>query len=266
MDIFHLLTQNPLQRRREIVFLLLTGLFLSTFALLNVLGLTRIINFDIQLFGFHIPAIIPLGVLPYPITFICADLITEFYGKERARMVVWMGLIINLWIAFILWASAYLPPAITLDPLTHMPKTTDPSYSYYLIRQYTISGIFGSMIAYLIAQLLDVHIFAWCKNITKGKHLWFRSNVSTLISQLVDTVIVTTFSFYFTDAVIDALNQHDKSPSVLFTVIMSGYFFKTIATILSTIPFCLTVYFLRGFLEHKPLHNTPPLKILTNPT
>ncbi len=246
---------DPRQSRHEIVFLTLAGIFLSTFALLNVLGLTRIIDLSFSLGSLHIPLILPLGVLPYPLTFILIDLITEFYGKKRARTVVWLGLIINMWIAFILWISAFLPPHITLDPLTHLPAITDPNFTFYQIRTYTMTGIIGSMTAYLVAQLLDVNIFQWCKNFTKGKHLWLRSNTSTLISQLVDTMIICSFNFYFTDAM-DHLPGH-HSLNLLFTLILSGYVFKAIATLLSTAPFYATVYFLRNFLN-KSKENTPP--------
>ncbi len=251
---------NLIYRRREVVFLMLAGLFLSTFALLNVLGLTRIINLSLSIGGFHIPAIIPLGVLPYPITFICIDLITEFYGKERAKMVIWMGLAVNLWIALILWASAFLPPHVTLDPLTHLPPVADPNYPFFIIREYTITGIFGSVTAYLVAQLLDVNVFSWCKNLTKGKHLWLRSNVSTLLSQMVDTVIVISFSFYFTDAMSHLVAKDENTFSTLVTIILSGYVFKTIATILSTFPFYLCVHFLRNFLAPTQHPSLTPLQ------
>ncbi len=246
--IFSLQTHNPIQRRKEITFLMLAGMFLSTFALLNVLGLTRIIDLSFSIGSLNIPIIIPIGILPYPITFLCIDLITEFYGKQRAKMVIWMGLIINLWIGLILWFSAFLPPSITLDPVTHLPATTDPNFTFYQIRQYTINGIFGSLIAYLVAQLLDVNVFAWCKNFTKGKHLWLRSNVSTLTSQMVDTIIVISFSFYFTDAMSHLSAQGNSPFSTLMTIIFSGYLFKLVATILSTIPFYMAVHFLRIYL------------------
>ncbi|MBS0288217.1 MAG: queuosine precursor transporter [Proteobacteria bacterium] len=228
---------------------MLTGVFLCTFALLNVLGLTRIINLSFSLGSLQVPIIIPLGVLPYPITFLCADLITEFYGKKRAQTVIWMGLVVNAWIAFILWVSAFLPPQAPLDAITHLPPTTDPNFAFYQIRQYTIAGIFGSMIAYIVAQILDVHIFQWCKNYTQGRHLWFRSNVSTLLSQLVDTVIVISFSYFFTNAMSHLHGHNNNTFSTLFIIICSGYTYKMIASVLSTIPFYGAVYFLRYYFD-----------------
>lgn len=233
--------------RYELVFILLSGIFLCTFALLNVLGLTRIITFSFSLGSLSIPIIIPLGVLPYPITFLCADLITEFYGKKRAQTVIWTGLAVNCWVAFILWLGAFLPPHVPLDATTNLPVTTDPNFTFFQIRLYTFSGIFGSLIAYVVAQTLDVQIFQWCKNFTKGKHLWFRSNVSTLLSQLVDTIIVISFSYFFTDAMSHVQAQEEKGLSTLFVIICCGYMFKTIVTVLSTIPFYGAVYFLRYY-------------------
>ena len=83
------------QQRRERVFTLLAGIFLSTLTMLNLIGLTRFIDLSFTLFGFHVPMIVAVGVLPYPITFLCTDLISELYGKEKANFLVLAGLMVN---------------------------------------------------------------------------------------------------------------------------------------------------------------------------
>jgi len=103
MNLSHGFTSSRLHERRERVFLVLAGLFLGTLTILNVLGITRFIDLSFTLFGFEIPMVVAVGVLPYPITFLCTDFISEFYGKSRASAVVWMGFILNLWVVFILW-------------------------------------------------------------------------------------------------------------------------------------------------------------------
>ena len=81
-----------IQARRDFVFLALAGLFLGTLGMLNILGLTRFLELG------HIgswPIVVAVGALPYPITFLCTDLISELWGEKRASQVVWVGLLRN---------------------------------------------------------------------------------------------------------------------------------------------------------------------------
>ena len=101
-------------KRREFVFLLLAGLFVGTLAMLNILGITRLIDLSFTLFGTKIPFRVFVGILPYPITFLCTDFISELYGKKRASNVVWIGFILNLWVIFILWVGGMHEYSIAL--------------------------------------------------------------------------------------------------------------------------------------------------------
>ena len=91
-----------IEQRREIVFILFSGLFIGTLAMLNILGITRIIDLSFNIFGIYVPLKVFVGVLPYPLTFLCTDFISEFYGRKRASYVVWVGFILNIWVIFIL--------------------------------------------------------------------------------------------------------------------------------------------------------------------
>lgn len=97
-----------IQKRREVTFLILSGVFLGSLSMLNILSLTKLIEFEI----FDINVKVPIGVLPYPITFLCTDFISEIYGQKRANNVVWVGLLLNVWVLFILWLGDTLPPHI----------------------------------------------------------------------------------------------------------------------------------------------------------
>ena len=96
---------KKIARRRERVFILLAGFFLGTLAILNILGISRQIDLSFSIGERTIPFVVFIGVLPYPLTFLCTDFISELYGKKRANMVVWTGLILNIWVLFILWRS-----------------------------------------------------------------------------------------------------------------------------------------------------------------
>lgn len=228
-------------RRQERVYMILAGVFLGTLGIINMLGLSRFVDLSFTVGDWTIPMLIPLGVLPYPVTFLCTDIISEFYGKARANMIVWIGLGVNLWIFFIVWLGGVLPPHIDA-----LPVASHPDYAFFTMRTLTMGAIMGSMIAYLIAQLLDVHLFHFCKDLTKGKHLWLRNNVSTLISQFVDTVIVISVAYYFSK---EMLHLSETAPlHGLMKIIFSAYCFKVIAALLDTIPFYLSVHFLKRYL------------------
>jgi len=95
----HPVEASELHARRERVFLVLAGIFLGAMAMLNILGITKFVHLG--------PLELAVGVLPYPLTFLCTDLISELYGRARANFVVFTGLILNLLVlAFVLLGDA----------------------------------------------------------------------------------------------------------------------------------------------------------------
>ena len=174
--------------RREWVFLLLVGLFLGSLTMLNILGVSRFVDLS-SLIGISEESdfrmIVAIGVLPYPITFLCTDFISEIYGKRRANLVVWIGLVLNLWVLLVLWVGGELdaPNELTSDgtlPLQIINGEAQApyGYSFYEIRKLTFGATFASMIAYLAAQLVDVHVFHYFKKKSKGKMVGRKSDFS----------------------------------------------------------------------------------------
>jgi uncharacterized integral membrane protein (TIGR00697 family) len=102
------------------------------------------------------------------------------------------------------------------------------------------------MSAYLCAQFVDVYIFHYLKELTKGKKLWLRNNVSTLTSQLVDTTAVILITYLYTDAL--PINERAAIFPQLMMLIASGYVFKFVVALLDTIPFVYGTRFLRKYL------------------
>lgn len=250
---------NPYQRRREVVFLILSGFFLGSLTMLNILGLSKII--EIPFFGNTLP--LTMGVLPYPITFLCTDFISEIYGRKRANTVVWVGLALNLWVVFIVWLGDVLPPhtvfyneagqLIIPETIHGAPNTSKmplPGYVFYEIKSMTLAATFGSMIAYLLAQFVDVHIFHALKTFTKGKHLWLRNNGSTLVSQLVDSFAVIFIAHYTANAF--QLEGNPEAFNILMSYILTGYGFKFVAALFDTIPFYIGTKWLSSFLGINP--------------
>lgn len=237
-------------RRREVVFILLSGFFLGTIAILNILGISRQIDLSITIGERVIPFIVFIGVLPYPITFLCTDFISEFYGKKRANTVVWVGLILNIWVLFILWIGGLLPPHPELME-NGLPARHDPNHSFFQIRQWTFGATLASMIAYLTAQFIDVHLFHYLRKLTKGKMLWLRNNGSTLTSQMVDSLAVVTITYFYASSAIHIM-PGETVMHALSILILSNYLFKMVAALLDTIPFYIGVKFFKKYLQIDP--------------
>jgi uncharacterized integral membrane protein (TIGR00697 family) len=250
VDALHPIEASTLHARRERVFLVLAGLFLGSMTMLNILGVSRFIDLSFEVGEVRIPMALAVGVLPYPITFLCTDFISELYGRRRASFVVWVGLALNLWVVAFLWLGGALPPAPTLDPATSLPATDAYDYPFYRIRMLTMGAVVASMIAYLAAQMCDVFLFHFWKRLTRGRHLWLRNNGSTLVSQFVDTFAVITITHFYARGL-----PIDASLAVwpqLWVFIGSGYLFKMSVALLDTGPFYLGVHWLSRYLQIDP--------------
>jgi uncharacterized integral membrane protein (TIGR00697 family) len=242
---------QKITRRREIVFIILAGLFLGTLAILNILGISRQIDLTFHLFGMRIPFIVFVGVLPYPITFLCTDFISELYGKKRATIVVWVGLLLNIWVLFIMWVGGALPPHPEVGP-DGLPAIEDPARIFFQIRRWTGSATIASMIAYLTAQFVDVHIFHVIRKLTRGRMLWLRNNGSTLTSQMVDSIAVVSITYLTAPNAIQ-IDPGETAVHSVVILILSNYVFKMVSALLDTIPFYIGTQFFTRYLQLDPL-------------
>ncbi len=138
----------------------------------------------ISLFGLLVPA----GVLAYSVTFICTDVVSEIWGKESAKQMV-IGGFITLIVVLILVRLALVWPKAPI---------WNGEAGFQAVLGSTSRIIIASFIAYLVSQFHDVYVFHFLKRITHGRHLWLRNNLSTAISQLIDSVLFITIAFYGT--------------------------------------------------------------------
>jgi uncharacterized PurR-regulated membrane protein YhhQ (DUF165 family) len=237
-----------LHERRERVFLVLAGTFLCAITLLNVIGITRFIQLG--------PMALAVGVLPYPLTFLCTDLICELYGKARANFLVSVGLGLNFFILAVLYLGNAVPavPVETMPPWQIIQLAAPVALPngdiiensiglYQLIYATTSGAVFASMLAYIAAQYCDVQLFHFLKRITKGKHLWIRNNFSTLLSQMVDSIMVISITFGA------AFLRGDMAFKALLILVGSNYLFKAMVALLDTGPFYALVHMLRKYLR-----------------
>ena len=240
------LDEATVQERRQLVFLILSGLFLGTLAMLNILGVTRFIDLSFRLPATDVTIPMPLavGVLPYPITFLCTDFISELFGRHRANQVVWMGLALNLWVMFILWIGGALPG--------FEPPDQPRSGVFFELRRLAFSAVTASMIAYLAAQFIDVQLFHFWEDVTDGRHLWLRNNGSTMVSQLVDTISVILITHFLAKGI--PLDASRPLWPQLLTFIAAGYSFKFVVALLDTLPFYVGAKHLGRYLRIHPVH------------
>lgn len=239
---------SPLQERRERVFLFLAGFFLCAMTLLNVVGITRFVQLG--------PMQLAVGVLPYPLTFLCTDLVCELYGKARANAMVTVGLVLNFFIIGILYVGHAMPAvdAGSMPPWQQIQLAQDlvlPSGEvvsnqielFQLIFATTSGAVFASMLAYVAAQYIDVQLFHFWKRVTRGKYLWLRNNFSTMMSQAVDSTVVVAVTFGA------AWWRGDMALGLMLLLIWNSYLFKLFAAALDTPIIYLLVWRLRKYLE-----------------
>jgi len=242
---------EQLRERRERVFLVLAAVFLGAMTLLNVVGITRFIQLG--------PLALAVGVLPYPLTFLCTDLISELYGRARANFLVSVGLGLNFLILAVLTLGDIAPsvPADTMPPWQMIQlaeplalpngQTVEGQIGLFQLIYATTSGaVFASMLAYIAAQYCDVQLYHFWKRLTRGKHLWLRNNFSTLLSQLVDSIMVVTVTFgavYW---------RGEMAFNTLLVLVGSNYAFKALSALADTLPLYVLVRWLRQYLELGP--------------
>ncbi len=169
-------------------------------------------------------------------------------------MLVWVGLILNLWVLFVLWFGGWLeaPESLGADGRLSLDiQNGEPvapyGYAFYEIRTLTFGATFASMIAYISAQFVDVHVFHFLKKKTAGKMLWLRNNVSTLTSQLIDSVAVILITHYYANAL--PIPEGAAISTALLSFILSSYLFKFFFALIDTIPIYLAVNYLRKYLQ-----------------
>lgn len=168
-----------LSNRKDIVFLILAGFFITNAIVAELIGGKLIQFFD----GLFVQSI---GIIMWPIVFILTDLINEYFGKDGVKKLTYIT------IGLISFTFLILSIALNIDATTFSPVSNENFQAVFGQSQWIIVG---SITAFLVSQLVDVYIFWVFKGITGDKHIWLRATGSTLISQLVDTFIVQFIAF-----------------------------------------------------------------------
>jgi len=196
------------------IYLFLASLFIAALVTCNIIA-NKFVSVDIWLLGYWKTFTISVGILPYPLTFLITDILSEVYGRRRTKEVVFAGFGVSIFVLFILWLG-HVFPAIPNSPVQ------DASYDNVFQNSWRVMS--ASMIAYLAAQFLDVRLFHFWKAKTKGKMLWVRNNFSTVTSQFLDTFLVVSIIFV-----------GSLSVETIGGYILDGWLFKVIFALIDTL-------------------------------
>ena len=208
---------NPEKRKLAAkIYLYLAALFITSLVVSNLIFQKFFYWYplDGKIFGSRLFEL-SVGILPYPITFLITDLISEIYGKIAANRVVTAGIFASFFSMGILLIADYVP-AMESSPVDNATFTQVFSLSPL--------AVLASMIAYLLAQFVDIRIYHFWKKLTNGKMLWLRNNFSTFASQFLDTF-----------SVVCLLSVFGVLPwDLFFGLVLSGFIFKVIVALLDT--------------------------------
>ena len=209
------------------IYLYLAALFITSLVVSNLIFQKFFYwyPFDMTIGGVKLFEL-SVGILPYPITFLVTDLISEIYGQKKANQVVIAGIFASFFSLSIILISNYVP-ALESSPIN------DKTFS----NVFSLSGlaVLASMLAYLFAQFIDIKIYHFWKKLTKGKMLWLRNNFSTFSSQIIDTVTVISLLCFFKVLSWDSF----------LGLVVSGIVFKILIAFLDTPLLYLFVYLFR---------------------
>lgn len=211
------------------IYLILGALFIASLVVSNLI-FQKFFYWDF--FGWYTFEI-SVGILPYPLTFLITDIISEIYGKRKANEIVTAGIFASLFSLLIILAADYVP-ATSWSPIDNALFTQ--------VFGATAIAVGASMTAYLLAQFIDIQLYHFWRKLTKGKHLWLRNNFSTFLSQFVDT-----FSVLFLLCIFNKIEW-----DLFGALLLSGFLFKVLIAVCDTPLLYLAVYSLRKRFGLKP--------------
>ncbi|MBN2326120.1 MAG: queuosine precursor transporter [Candidatus Omnitrophica bacterium] len=232
---------------QERVFLTCAAIFIASLVACNLIfqkffhWTLSVRLFDWTLFSYTFE--LSVGILPYPITFLVTDIVSEIYGKRRADQIVVSGFIASFFVMLIV-LLAQAAPQTSWSPVSN--EEFSKVFGLYG------PAVFASMTAYLLAQFIDIRVFHFWKRLTQGRHLWLRNNGSTIFSQLIDTLTVILI------LCIAGVIEWERMPDL----VLSGFIFKMGIAILDTPFFYLANWGLRELMHLGPLEEISAQKSL----
>ncbi|MFT7480573.1 MAG: putative integral membrane protein (TIGR00697 family) [Gammaproteobacteria bacterium] len=247
-----------LGQRRESLYTFFCCAFVVVLVLTNIVGTKLFVLFPdggpAWILGGR-PWTLTSGILTYPLTFFLTDIVSEIWGHRRAQRMVVLGFLMSALMLLVLQVAIHLPPSPVWvpDPRFGIADAESMQRAFHATFSNPSILLAASMIAYLVAQLFDVRLYRFWWRVTGGKHMWLRNNGSTMISQLVDTIIVNGIFLRW--------GLHFEWPMIA-QVILAVYLCKVVLALLDT----PLIYVGRHLLErwlgipHDPARARAPLE------
>ncbi|MBK7877020.1 MAG: queuosine precursor transporter [Planctomycetes bacterium] len=212
-------------RKREVLLLALGGLFVGFFVAAEILG-NKLYRFD--LFGLT-PRSIGLsedayfvattGIYAFPLTFILTDIVNEYFGKRVVRVFTWLAIAVNVLLQVPIWFAARAP-AVSFTPGLAAEEVQS---AFQIALGATWAIVVASLCAFSISQFVDATVFTFLRHRTGGRMLWLRSQGSTVVSQLIDTLVVIFLAFWVIPELLG--NEHMTARQAL-VVSVTNYVYK----------------------------------------
>lgn len=125
------------------------------------------------------------GMIMFPIIYIFGDVLTEVYGFKRSRLIIWMGMVCNLMMAFLMALVTWMPS----------PSFYEGTGAYQFIFSLTPIIVIASMVGYFFGEMSNSMVLSKMKKWTKGKYLWSRTITSTIVGEGVDTMLFCVIAY-----------------------------------------------------------------------
>ncbi len=233
---------NIIKDRSTRLFIMLAGFFICNALIAEVIGV-KIFSFektvglkplDVKLFGNALSLNLTAGVLLWPVVFIMTDLINEYYGKKGVKFLSYLTAFLISFAFIIFYGAMNLAPADFFVTSKTGSGVPDMEKAYESVLGQGGWIIIGSLIAFLLGQIIDASIFNRIKKATGEKKLWLRSTGSTLISQFIDSYVVLFVAFYIGSRVSAGEGDFVWPFSLFIAVGTLNYIYKAIVAIILT--------------------------------
>ncbi len=191
--------------RKQKLFIFLFGVFLTNAIVAEIIGV-KIISIERTLGFSPLHLATPwgefwdfnqtAGALNWPLVFITSDIINDYYGKKGVRFISFTTALFIAISFLIIYTATLLVPADFWLEVNKGSDNFNINFAFARIFRQGLGIILGSLSAFLVSQIIDALVFEKIKSRTGSKHIWLRATGSTLISQLIDSVLVIGVAFY----------------------------------------------------------------------
>ncbi|MCU0682712.1 MAG: queuosine precursor transporter [Polyangiaceae bacterium] len=216
--------------RAQRLYVALSALFVACLLLGDIIGGKAMPTVDWTLGPLTLGGPISVGLIPFPVTFLLTDVINDFYGRRGAAFLTLVGALM----AAFAYALLVLTAALPAHPDTYFTQA-----EYQKVFGGSAQLFVASIAAYLLGQMLDIHVFQFWKSLTASRHLWLRATGSTLLSQLIDSATINAIFWRWTAS---------KEWGWIGAKIGREYFIKlVVAIVLTPVVYALHGLITRGF-------------------